>query len=194
MRILRLLTLALSPLILFGCGHPIGTEVAAILTDSDLSDKQTVTATAKAILPHDPINESEAAVEENEDGTLTLNTTHTNRSKLSSLDKDDLLLVTHSDMAKHLWRMFRAGAERKLVEVSILHRITVMQGGAWIPFDLIKVRLTLDQIQSISGWDTVDPYDTGEHDILEPDGREITNQIQKKWTTELDQSDQLTVQ
>ncbi len=194
MRTLSLLVLTVFPLFLLGCGHPIGTEVAEILIDSDLSDEQAVTATAKAILPHNAINEREAIVEKKEDGMLVLNATHTYRSQITSLDKEDLLRVTHSDMAQHLWRMFRAGSKRKLVEVSLLHRITVMQGGAWVPLDLIKVRLTLDQIQSISGWDTVDPYDTGEHDILEPDGREITDQIQKKWTTELDQSDQLAVQ
>ena len=196
MHAIRLFSLLAPPLFLIGCGHPVGSEVEKILADSALSDEEAVSATAMAILPHDVINECEASVEKREDGTLILNATHTSLSSITSVDREDLLAIARSDMAKHLWRIFRAGAPRHLAEVSLLHRITILTSAADRTeevLDLIKVRLTLAQIESISGWDTVDPYDAGEYDILEPAGVEITDQVQEKWTTEQDGSDQLKV-
>ena len=85
--------------------------------------------------------------------------------------------------AQDLWRVMKFGSRRNLdaVTLTLAQQIT---GGRTI--EVCRVRLTLDQLKKVSEWQSADPYDVDEHDLLDESVRHIPKEIRKVWTMEMD--------
>lgn len=147
------------------CGHETKSALEKLEADKSLSDEQAAVEMAKAAWMYHS-GDNEKFTTSKKDGKLLL--TGVTEDKLSStaLDEDNFRQIEMEMDAKFMWRLFRSAAKRGLAEMVFTHKQVLPSDP---DFELYRVRLTLDQLKGISGWDTADPYSVGEHDILDTD-------------------------
>ena len=86
-------------------------------------------------------------------------------------------------IAQDLWRVLKYGSRRNLEAVTLTLAQKV-SGGQTI--EVCRIRLTLDQLKKVSEWESADPYDVNEYDLLDESLRHILKEIRAVWTMEMD--------
>ncbi len=172
------------------CGHETKSALEKLEADKSLSDEKAVVEMAKAAWIF-VINDDEKYTATTKDGKMLL-TGHT-RDTLGTtvLDQSNFRSINMGRDAKYMWRLFRSGSKRGLSEMVFTHKEKLLSGEY---LDIYRVRLSLEQLKGIAGWDTADPYSTGEHDILDTDeALKVVESIVTTWTIEVDNTSQIKI-
>jgi hypothetical protein len=173
------------------CGHETKNEIAKLEKDSSLQDDQALQKMAEACWIYTSGDSEKFTARKRPNGVFTLTGQAIDKLGVTSLKQDNLVLVNMLTDAKFMWRLFRAGMKRGLDEVVFSRIITLMPSGT---LELYRVRINLAQLKAIPGWDTADPYDVGEYDLLNsPEAKEVEKKIIGTWTVEVNNGDKVKV-
>lgn len=181
---------AAAVLLAVGCGHETKSALEKLEADKSLSDEQAVVEMAKAAWIYD-VGDNEKFTASKKDGKLLLTGMTIDKIAATSLDQDNFRQITMEQDAKYMWRLFRSASKRGLAEMVFTHK-QVLAGDP--DFEMYRVRLSLDQLKSVSGWDTADPYSVGEYDVLDtPEAQAVLDKIVDTWTVELDNTSKVKI-
>ncbi len=187
----RLAAIALLSWVLLACGHETKSALEKLEADKTMADDKAVVEMAKASFMHSSGDSEKFSATKKGDALLLTGMTKDTLA-LTNLDKDNFRQIEMGMDAKYMWRLFRSGTKRGLTEMVFTHKQALSDGSM---MDLYRVRLTLAQLKGISGWDTADPYSTGEHDVLDTEAaKSVVKSVVKTWTVELDNIDKLDIQ
>jgi len=179
-------------LILFHCKHEVQSAHEKILKDKSLSDASALPKIAQAAFvytfqkKHKPFR----AVK-NPSGGFTLVGYVLDTSKVTSLNQKNFGKIEKRIDAKTLWRIFRGGASRNLSQIIFSRRITLIDGKV---IELYRVRISLNDLKKINGWNTADPYSVGEHDVLDTaEAKKVVQEITTSWTVMVDNTSRIRI-
>jgi hypothetical protein len=168
-----------------GCTHETAKALAALETDRSISDEAAITQMAEACWIYTSGENESFQASQSSRGILLAGQV-VDAARITSLDQKNFRRINMLFDAQFLWRLFRSGVKRSLDEV-VLTRIVTLTAGEKIP--LYRVRMNVERLRTIPGWDTADPYDADSNEVLQSsEANEVVNAIVDSWTVELDNS------
>lgn len=163
-------------------------KIAKIVRDRTIPDEQAIDKIAHVIWAKGMYTHK-IAVTKKPNGRFLLRVTATKKSTKTVLSQKYFRSITFSFMARAMWRMFRAGMKRNLDEIVLSERLTLRARTGERPVvEVFRVRMTLDRLKTIPGWESADPYRVDRHGLLRWKGKKITKKFPKVWQLELDDS------
>lgn len=174
-----------------GCGHETKSALEKLEADKSLSDDKAVVEMAKAAWLYKVGDDEKFTASKKDDGKLLLTGMTKDKVASTPLSEGNFRQITMEMDAKYMWRLFRSASKRGLDEMVFTHK-NVLAGDP--DFETYRVRLTMDQLKGISGWDTADPYSVGEYDVLDTDdAKAVMRKIVTTWTVEADNTDKIEI-
>lgn len=170
-------------LVLTACGHETKKALSKLERDKSMSDEQALQKMAEASWMYTSGDSEKFTAQKKADGKYAVAGQVIDKMGVTSLKQENFLTINMLMDAKYLWRFFRGGMNRGLDEVVFSRVITL---GASGQLELYRVRMNLARLKSIPGWDTADPYDVGEYDVLSSaEANDVEKKITETWTVEV---------
>lgn len=158
-------------------------EVEKIAADKGLSDEKALEGIAEDVWKLYSGGRRKIALNKAADGKFSMNVRIQGGSITAAKNAKMYREIELLTAAQDLWRVLKFGSRRNLNAVTLTLAQQV-SGGQTI--EVYRVRLSLDQLKKVSEWESGDPYNVNEHDLLDESVRHIPKEIRKVWTMEMD--------
>jgi hypothetical protein len=177
---------------LVGCGHETKKAFSEIEEDSK-SDTDAIQKMAKAAWLYKVDKDKTFVASKKANGKYLVVGKTIDTLGMTNLFADAFLRIEMELDAKYMWRFFRGADKRGLDEVVYSYWVTLLGSDQ---LELYRVRLSKARLDAgVPKWKTADPFDVGEHDLLDtPDAREVEKKIPTIWTIEVNNRDKLQIQ
>jgi len=154
-----------------------------IAKDSKLSDQQAVSEMVGVIWEFIVTKSKRKVKVVKRNNKLMVGVTIIGYPSSTGIGKKYYKQIKLEGVAKYMWRLLRYGQKRNIdsVVVKFIKPLATASN-----FNLYTVGLSMDQLKKIDGWDTLDPYNTGDYDILDESVRQVPKDIIKNWTVFVD--------
>ena len=162
-------------------------KLDSIAKDKGISDKEAVTKMVTTIWENVLPSHRKIIVKKSE-GKLFVGVQIRAYSGTTTLKAENFKRINLVLMAKNMWRMLRYGVKRD-IDTIMVEYIFPLPGNP--NFVLFLVSLDMDQLKTVEGWNTLDPFDTNEYDVLEGDSAKVPVEIMKVWKMKKDNFSQV---
>ena len=112
------------------------------------------------------------------------------KSSATWLSTREIRAWTQEMTAKHVWRLFVALEQRGLRDVTVDLFVKALDAtsGKEAETELYRVHLTLDQLRTLPGWKTLDPYRTRSPstDLYDGEQLDFVARLVRTWQVQVD--------